>query len=371
MVTIGIIPYKHFLIILPVLLLFVINKKAPFDLPFFILCLLISLCIVSTFVNQGSMFNLLLFFRNIVSSYLVYYLFRYSRNSVNWEKIENWVVLIMIIQLPIVLIQQATYEFLPSRIISSSALIPLDYDFGTFKFKGDPDLSFFLCLFVIHLIFNERYNPIKRFGLSFYATISIFIVNSQVNHLLIIVIWAVYLLRNFFSGQLSALKIVGTVVFASAFIYTGVYLILDKLIEVIGLIDFTNASDYHVNLFLKGEYSRLGAVLYYIDRGIIWIGDGPGAYFNPVTDEYILGNTGHLFTFYSEIGFIGLTLSYFFVVSCANKFISTKNNGLAPKLILLSLLFMSLTTFIYSDITFLFLTFVFLCLTPYNKISDG
>jgi hypothetical protein len=57
--------------------------------------------------------------------------------------------------------------------------------------------------------------------------------------------------------------------------------------------------------FLSGNYARGAAVAYYINRGLSWFGDGPSKYYNVFTRRRIVGNTGHIFTFYSEVGLVG------------------------------------------------------------------
>jgi len=362
MVTVGIIPYKHMLIILTVIPLIIFRAKIPNDQPFLILLILAVTCFTSAIVNQISFLNLFLFLRNIFGCALVYYLIFYAKDKVGRKNLEKAIVFIAAIQLPVVIVQKLTYEFLPSHIIEYGSLIALDYDFGTFKFKGDPNLSFFLCLLTIYCLFNNPFQKIKNFTLAIYSTVTIFIVNSQVNYLIIIVIWVAYFLKVYFTGRINSKKILLATFSVAVFGGLIYQFLLPKLNDIIGLVNFTIASDYHLELFEQGKYSRLGAVLYFLKRGLIWIGDGPGVYFNPITEEYALGTTGHMFTFYAEIGIIGLMLSYLFFVAVINK---VGNSGLftwSNLLILFSIVMMSLTVFIYSDISFLFITGTFLML---------
>jgi hypothetical protein len=64
------------------------------------------------------------------------------------------------------------------------------------------------------------------------------------------------------------------------------------------------------SVFLQGGYSRGAAILFYLSQPLKLIGDGPSRYYDPSTREYSLGNTGQIFTRYSEIGLVGLITSF-------------------------------------------------------------
>jgi hypothetical protein len=78
--------------------------------------------------------------------------------------------------------------------------------------------------------------------------------------------------------------------------------------------------------FKTGAYSRNAAILYYLNQPLKWFGDGPGAYFDVTNREYVLGNRGQVFSFYAEIGIIGLIISYLILFqisrNCPNKTIA-------------------------------------------------
>ena len=64
-----------------------------------------------------------------------------------------------------------------------------------------------------------------------------------------------------------------------------------------------------VEVYLAGGYARGSAIHYYLTNPILWLGDGPSRYVDPITRTFIRGNYGHIFSFYSEVGLIGWLLS--------------------------------------------------------------
>ena len=101
----------------------------------------------------------------------------------------------------------------------------------------------------------------------------------------------------------------------------------------------------NMEAFKSGEYSRNAAILYYLNQPLKWFGDGPGKYFDVAEREYVLGNRGQAFSFYAEVGIIGLIISYLilFQISriCPNKKIGN--------LYFFSICMLSITSDILSD----------------------
>ena len=71
----------------------------------------------------------------------------------------------------------------------------------------------------------------------------------------------------------------------------------------------TSAGELIEEAFLSGSYGRGAAIAYYLNQDIKWFGDGPSKYFNVFSNIRMRGNTGHIFTFYSEVGLFGWLLS--------------------------------------------------------------
>jgi hypothetical protein len=93
----------------------------------------------------------------------------------------------------------------------------------------------------------------------------------------------------------------------------------EKLDNTIEQITFEGDAQEAEDAFLSGNYSRGAALLYYLDQPMKIIGDGPSRYYSPVTREYVLGNTGQLLTFYSEVGMAGLLAGYIVLFVLASR----------------------------------------------------
>jgi len=186
-----------------------------------------------------------------------------------------------------------------------SSIAPIDFDFdfdfGTFNFKGDASMAFLLALIVIFLLFDKKRNHIVRhkWPVSLWLTLTILIANAELVKLIILLVWGVYLLRH-----LSPKTIIYTVgglatvviVLASLGVFDEIWSDFTYSLVNNARIDFREGE---LETFLSGNYARGAAIAYYINRGVLWLGDGPSKYYNVFTRERMVGNTGHIFTFYS------------------------------------------------------------------------
>ncbi len=263
--------------------------------------------LVSAFLNSTSILKTFLFFRTLVFSFLIYYLVEIYLTKINHLKIIRWCLLIGIFQLPILLLQRAVYDRLPARL---TALVSrTDFDFGTFNFKGDAAMSFFLTLLIIYLLFNYKHTRITRYRwtLILWFSLTVIISNAEIVKLILASVWGVYLLKNM--NKRASIYTLGILLLIFAIlIVTGVgtELWTDLTTSLANNTKFDLSS---TDAFLSGDYARGTAIAYYLDQGLSWFGDGPSENYNPITRTRFLGNTGHIFTFYSEIGFVGWLLS--------------------------------------------------------------
>jgi hypothetical protein len=312
----DIVPYRMNLISLLVIpLLFIYGIRVDRILIVFVLLTIVV--IISAVINQVSITQLALFLRSVLFAYLMVSLVRLTVTSDNITKIIRICVFIGMIQLPIVLLQFMTYDLLPGRITTGMNLSRVDYSFGTFHLKGDATMTFFVTLLVIFLLFDNKRNYIiqHKWLVVFWLTLTVLISNAELMKLAIVVVWTVYAIRFF---SLRTLLIGATIILllATILFFSGV---LDEIIE-----DFFHTLESNLSTteakterFLSGGYGRGAAIAYYLNNDIEWIGDGPSRYYDVITRERIRGNNGHIFTYYSEIGLIGLFLSYlaFFLIA--------------------------------------------------------
>jgi len=315
-VLLDVVPYRMNLVsllVIPLLLLYGIRIDRV-TIAFLLLTLIV---LVSAVINQVSIAQLLLFLRSIVFAFLIYSLVRLVVTRDNIEKIIKICVAVGMIQLPIVLLQFMAYDRLPSRFTTGMSISHLDFSFGTFHFKGDAAMTFFLTLLVIFLLFDHKRNYIIRhkWFVTLWLTFTVLISNAELMKLGIVIVWAVYAIR-YFNLRTLLFGAIALALLAGILILSGT---LDENIE-----DFSHSlssnlstSESKTESFLSGGYGRGAAIAYYLNSEFEWIGDGPSRYYDVVTKKYLRGNTGHIFAYYSEVGIIGLLLSYsiFFLVA--------------------------------------------------------
>lgn len=266
-----------------------------------------------------------------------------SINDINSIRFKKLLILLGTIQLPIVLVQQTFYETL-----SRYSVIPMqpgDYDFGTFGLSSDFSMSFYLCGLTFLLLHAEIFDfpPLKKFFLSGWFTLTILIANASICYLIICLIWLAFIwksLRNIKTSLMYSSMIAAVLAY---FISSGNF--IDRLTYLTGQFSLHDANQ-QIASFTAGNYTRMGGLLYFLNEPFKWIGDGPLHYYNPLTRQYVLGITGHLLSFYAEVGFLGLVLSYLFCFHLLPR----KTKLSSPIAIwFISLLALSLTTNIIAD----------------------
>jgi hypothetical protein len=199
-------------------------------------------------------------------------------------------------------------------------LVRQDYDFGTFNFKGDSSMTFFLIMIITFLLFDYKRNHIvkHRTWVILWLSATVLIANSEMSKLILLLVWVVYLVTHIRYRVtvlvLASLLITGTMLLASGLLFD----FLDNTIRTVKHAQVGLSGDVGaVERYLQGEYNRGGAIYYYLNNSILWFGDGPTAYSDPITRDRVRGNVGHAFTFYSEIGIIGwmLSIMVFFLIA--------------------------------------------------------
>ena len=333
--------------------------------PLFLLCrwkingvamlygLLVLTILLSGLVNGSTVTEIVLFLRILGFSYLIYWLTRRYVNPRNATRILKRCLILCSIQLPIILIQRFTYDLLPSSV--RARIIRVDIGFGTFNFKGDAALSFFCLLLVTVMLFSEKYKRISRYPLlsALWLTLTVFIANSVILHLVISFIWIYYIATHL--NKRSTMILVSAVCIA--------FVVLSIFTPLLDYLSFT-LNSVRSNLdrgatkeqsFFSGGYGRGAAISYYLSRPLLVLGDGPSAYYNPTDRSYVLGNTGHLFTFYSEIGILGLGISFIILLLMAVPIRRKKLHiNRVSMLSFASIIVLSLTTHIMNDISVMF-----------------
>lgn len=323
----------------------------------FVIVLFSIAVLLSAIYNRSSIGELLSFLRFIVIPFAMYYIVTSYVTSKNIQKIIKLCVYVAILQPPLILLQKLFY----SKIVQLSGLsiMKVDIGFGSFYIADDPAMSFFVIGMILFLLFDRRNNYFlkMRIPIALWISSAILMANSILLTIVTLAIWLAFLVikmlsRNFILAvSLFSIFSVGAITVLSTSYSDQVQ---EKLIYLKGVISPENAS---ADLFLEGRYSRSYAVIYYINQPLKLLGDGPSKYYNPLTREYKVGNTGQIFTFYSEIGLLGLVLGYILLFQMTRTSRSSMIVAL-PYCITLALL--STTTSIFSDASIMFAYVLFL-----------
>ena len=287
--------------------------------------LLGAVAIISGLMNRSPLVKIVSFARIPLTAYLVYYLVAaYLTDKNRVHRVFRIMYWIAFVQLPILVLQRVSYPYLPAQLkfsVLQGQLNPVDFAMGTFD--GDAHMSFFLIALLILLLFYEHIGDVVKYKwfMAIWLTLTVFVGNSQIQHLVITIVWFLYLLSHLRPKTIIFLG------FGVALL-TGTMSYLDQSgILTFAPFEHTRARatrvfseegrQERIDNFLAGQQSRDGAIYYYLEQDFKWIGDGPGRYYNTATRERTLGSWGHLFTFYAEVGVIGwlLSLLVFFVIA--------------------------------------------------------
>lgn len=268
---------------------------------------LASIVVFSAIENSTSIQDFILFMRILVFSYLIYYLVKVSITEKSIGPVMQACVWVAVIQLPIMLVQWQLYDVLPLRLRGPA--IFEDFGSGTFNYKTDYAMSFFLLMVTIYVLFVKQNNPFAKYKyvIGLWLSLSILVCNAQIVKIPLIIVWGVYVLRNFkiktlitFGLGALVVGIIVLVLYQSNLLNESITTFIDRI---------TMPGDK--NTYLEGGYSRIAGLEYLFTDGFTLLGDGPSAYNDPITRIRTRGNTGHFFLFFSEIGFIGLIASFF------------------------------------------------------------
>lgn len=272
--------------------------------------ILTTVIFASFLVNNTSFFDFATFVRIPVFSFLVYYTSSQYITRLNIDKILRYCLSIGMLQMPVMILQFLSYEYLPIYIRSRAA--HHDIGFGTFNWGTDNSMTLFLGLLVAFILFDRNRNYIvkRKWIVVSWLTLSILISNAQLGKIFIILIWALYVFRFFSFRTLLSVIFAGIFLTILVSVYGATNLSDENVTTFVDRLNISSAQE-SVEQYLEGKkYARSGALYYFLTNPIQWLGDGPSKYSNPYSWTLIRSNTGHLFKFYSEVGLLGLLFSY-------------------------------------------------------------
>jgi len=346
----GIISFRpYFTAIIILLSIFFYKIKIDGILKFHILFIIIII-FIGVF-NSTSISQILIGLRIPIISYSMYLVVDGYLN-VNVNKVEKLVMLIAFIQLPIVVIQFIFYSPINSLITNYDIIFP-DIRFGTFFVKSDPVMSTFLILVVIYLLFVRQKNNKWSLIVVISSCLSVLLADSRISQIVLLLILGYY----FILGSTYKQKVY--TVFGAGLIFIFFFFsdyfshLLIQLGEVYQQITFQKGVD--LETFKEGEYARGAAILYFLSEPLKLIGEGPGSYVNPLTNEMELGLHGEYFKMYAELGLVGVVTSLtgiMFIVF--NKL----KKGSYRYLIVITVIMLGITSDIYSDASLMFILYL-------------
>ena len=282
-----------------------------------------ALCAViflSAWINQVSLTKFISFVRIPIIAYLIYHLVWHFINSqTRAEKVLRYLYIIAVFQLPLIVLQRFTYPWLPARLKFGSLTGQLSAaDFGIGSFTGDSSMSFCLTSLLILLLFDRRVQALvkKKWLVAVWLTLTVLFANSQIQHITVALVWAMFILSHLRITTLmtTAVSAIAVVVLINALFQSGV-MTFAPLVHTqarFSKLFLIFEGDVNEESFFRGSHAREAAIYYYLHEPIRWIGDGPGVNYDTATRERTIGDWGHAFTFYAEVGLIGWLLSICF-----------------------------------------------------------
>jgi hypothetical protein len=311
---------------------------------------LTGVVLLSGLVNHSSLVEILLFLRILGFSYLMYRLVEIYVRPDNITNIIRLCVVVALVQLPIIMLQRLAYGQLPEWLQSN--VIFLDVDFGTFNFKGDAPMAFFLVLLVTFLLFDSRRNYIVRFKwpVLFWLTLTIIVANAEAAKLILVMIWGIYVITHLKVRMIVYSILIILLIIAVLWLTGSLNPIWSGFTQLLSSNTYIDSS--RQDAYLSGSYARGSAVAYYLNRDIQWLGDGPSRYSDVFSRVLYRGNTGHIFTFYSEVGLLGWLLSVliFFLIAFPGRQLRFRKHWVSL-LTFMSVMVLSYTTQIMNDVS--------------------
>lgn len=304
------------LLVLPLLFL----RPLRVNRVFLAFAVLVGVVLTSGIVNASPPGKIIEFLRIPLFAFLLYYLTFIAVDEHNIRHILRFFVIVAIVQLPIILLQWWSFDYLPDSFKENVGI--LDFGFGTFNFKTDYSMSFLLTLLTAWLILDPRRSSwVRARGLlAIWYSLTVFIAAAQIMKIGVILVWLIYGMQQIGRLRLRTLLIISSSLLALYFGTVALYeaeLLPEYPTQFINRIE-AGMNDLNADGYLQGNYDRFGALQYLLFSGTTpLLGDGPAAYSDAFTRELVRGNTGHFFTFFSEIGPIGWAASVlvFFLIA--------------------------------------------------------
>lgn len=324
----------------------------------------------SAVLNHVSVGQFLSFLRFIGIPYSMYYLCKHYVRESNIRNIIRLCILVACLQPPLVFLQQTFFYPINALLPAATRYAEedkIDFSFGSFYVSNDPAMSFFLMGCILFLLFDNKNNFFikNRLLIAGYLTLGVLISNSQLSNMLVILMWGIFLFRRFRLKDVARSAIIvgaALLLVLSLGFSEFLYWKLENAVEQFSVETIQDASGSN---FEEGKYERTAAIYYYLTQPLKLLGDGPSAYYDALNREFTLGNTGQVFTFYAEIGLIGLLFGYWIFYQLSRRPTASRPMAWGCFFLISAL---TITAFVLSDVSFMLAYCIFL---RTNLVSAG
>lgn len=272
------------------------------------LCFLLWI-IISGLLNNKELIIIIYYASFVVLPLIIYFLVKQAMPK-NENILLSLINVLIIIQLPVVSMQY----LLPDYILYSQKIIAhIDRMFGTFPMSADHFVGFFLIMNIIYIFTSNNKLSVFHYFIIFMSVCTIFIMNSTVSYLLILIVLAYFLLQKFSFGMRFFFIFLGT---SSLIVFLSLFDIMSVLNKgsIVGM--FT-----HQSLINEGMATRFQTTYFLFTEGLSIYGNGPASYFNPFTGGFQINlNFSQIIWTYYDLGIVGLIFLFSLMISYVRLF---------------------------------------------------
>lgn len=265
--------------------------------------------IISGFINNKE-FILIIYYASFTALPLIIYFLVKQAIDKNENILFFLINTLIIIQLPVICMQY----LLPDYILYSQKIIaPIDRIFGTFPLSADHFLSFFLIMNIIYIFSSNNKLSIFHYFIIFISVCTVFIMNSAISYLLILIVLAYFLLQRFSYGLRFFFLFIGT---SSLIVFLSLFDIMSLLNKgsIVGM--FTPSS-----LIEEGMATRFQTIYFLFTKGFLIYGNGPASYFNPFSGGFQINlNFSQIIWTYYDLGIVGIIFLFSLMISYVRLF---------------------------------------------------
>lgn len=231
-------------------------------------------------------------------------------------------LVISVIQLPVMVLQRVFYQYIAA--LSHEGVPYIDIAYGTFFFKDDHALGFFLLCLIVFVLFNKNTRFVVPYKLGFLAwwVLTIFATNSKLSGVLCVIILSSYISQKLFHllklniFRRNAFYVACTLV---AFMTIGIVAMVntgliknDRLYEAYDRIESQIEREHPV--------PRYGPLVKFVVEPVSLLGKGLFSYYNPITKQWgIRGGHSQWYSIYYNFGVLGLIAVFTLLLMMALK----------------------------------------------------